>query len=150
MVPDSLKVARQWMNARLPDDAFVAMDWIDVPRLVSDDEVWAMRSELRTDFVWDLYEGLRTFPTVEIAYTEQFLETTEADWLVTSSTCYQRFFEFGTFTRIRPSPDTDLGREFERRRRFYDLLEAEQAGWELWHVTRTGNGPVVRIYRRWE
>lgn len=148
VLPDSLQVSREWINARVRDGAIVAIDWIDVPRLVSESEVAGLRADLRTEIVRDLYAGLRTFPAVEIDYDLHFLSETEADWLVTSSTCYARFFEFGRFTRIRPAPESEIGPEFIRRRAFYEALQRGYAGWRLEHEVFTGNGPEVRIYRR--
>lgn len=148
VVPDSLQVARQWINAQVPDDAVVAMDWIGVPRLVSEREVAGLRDGMTSDFARSLYAGLRTFPTAEIEYTDAFLRDTEADWLVTSSACYARFFEFGRFTRIPPSPESEIRREFTQRRGFYRSLRAGEGGWRLAHQVRTGNGPTVQIYRR--
>ncbi len=148
LVPDSLHVAREWINARMPDEAVIAMDWTGVPRLVCEDEVEGLREGLRTDFTRNIYAGLRTFPTVSIDHRVDFLYQTEAEWLVTSSICHARFFEFGRFTRIRPAPESEIGREFARRRAFYRALQNGGGGWRLEYEVRTGNGPAVQIYRR--
>jgi len=85
LVPDSLVVARQWINANLPEGAPVAVDWIDVPRLVVEDELAGLRGDLRTDFVRDLYAGLRGFPSVPMVYDEAFARDTQARYIITSS-----------------------------------------------------------------
>lgn len=148
MVPDSLTVARQWLNAHLPDDAVVSVDWIDVPRLLTHEEVDPLTEGLRTERVRRLYAGLRVFTGRDIQYTEAFLRDTDADWLVTSSTAYARFFEFGRFTRLPPPPGSELAAEFEQRRRFYQALFEGAWGWEKVHEVSTGNGPTVRVFAR--
>lgn len=148
VVPDSLQVARQWINANLPDGAVVAVDWIDVPRLVEQADLESLRADLRTDLVRDAYAGLRGFPSVPIVYDEEFLRTTDAEWFVTSSTCYARFFEFGRFTRRPPPAGSRLRAEFDRKRALYQALQDGRYGWGLVYEMDTGNGPRVRIYRR--
>lgn len=154
VVPDSLELGRQWINARLPDDAVVAVDWIDVPRLISEDELEGLRGDLRTEMVRNALAGFRGFEVVKLQQTEasnysrEFLQETEATWLVTSSTCYARFFEFGRFTRVPPPPGSELRPEFEQRRGFYQALRDGDGGWTLAHEVYTGNGPTVRIYQR--
>jgi hypothetical protein len=154
LLPDSLAVARQWINGRMPEDATVAMDWIDVPRLVSEDELATLRGDLRTEMVRNAYAGLRGFETVQFDstdpshWTRDFLAATSADWFVTSSSCYARFFEHGRFTGLAPPPGAELRDEFLRKRDFYEALREGYEGWTLDHEVCTGNGPTVRIYRR--
>lgn len=156
LLPDSLMLGRQWINARVPSDATIAVDWMDVPRLISEDELATLRGDLRTTMVRNAYEGLRGFETVEMApgepfwRTREFLRSTPAEWLVTSSTCYDRFFEFGRFTRLPPPEDSQLRGEFLLKRDFYQALRDGYAGWRLEHEVFTGNGPTVQIYRRAE
>lgn len=148
VIPNSLDLSRQWINARLPDDAVVAVDWAYVPRLVTSEDLDALRAELRTDLVRTAYEGLRGFPSVKMAYNEDFLRTTTADWIITSSGCYARFFEFGRFTRLPPPPGSPLRAQFDSRRAFYRALQDGRYGWRLAYEVFTGNGPRVRIYHR--
>lgn len=154
LFPDSLVVGRQWINAQMPEDAVVAVDWIGVPRLISESELAELREGLRTEMVRAAYEGLRGFETVglppdDMAYwTRDFLATTRATWLVTSSAGYERFFEFGRFTRLPPPEGAELRGEFVQKRDFYQALRDGYAGWELEHEVFTGNGPTVQIYRR--
>ncbi len=154
LLPDSRAVGRQWINARIPDDATVAVDWIDVPPLISEDELAHLRGDLRTEMVRNALAGLRGFEVVELQqpestnYSREFLRETDATWLVTGSTCYARFFEFGRFTRLPPPQGNELRPEFEQRRDFYQALRDGYAGWALEHEVFTGNGPTIRIYRR--
>ncbi|MFW6437993.1 MAG: hypothetical protein ACOCZ7_03170, partial [Armatimonadota bacterium] len=154
LLPDSRAVGRQWINGRLPEDATVAVDWIDVPRLISGDILAKHRDGARTQMVRNAYEGLRGFETVDFDinddsyWTRDFLKNTRAEWLVTSSTAYDPFFEFGRFTRTPPPEGAQLYDEFTRKRDFYQALRDGYAGWRLEHEVYTGNGPTIRIYRR--
>jgi len=148
LLPDSRVVARQWINGSLPEGAVVAVDWIHVPRLVGQEELAALTGDLHTDFVRDAYAGLRGFPSVEMEYTDAFLRETPAEWLITSSGCYARFFEHGRFTRIPPAEGTSLRAEFDQKRAFYGALLDGRYGWRVEHEVYTGNGPRVVIFHR--
>lgn len=148
LLPDSLVVSRQWINGRMPEGAVVAVDWIGVPRLVEQEELDHLRADLRSAFVRGAYAGLRGFPSVEISYDDDFLRDGAADWIITSSACYSRFFHFGLFTRRPPPNDSPLHTQFRARSEFYRALEEGRYGWRLAYETFTGNGPRVRIYRR--
>ncbi|MFW5867116.1 MAG: DUF6785 family protein [Armatimonadota bacterium] len=154
LLPDSTRLARQWINAHIPDENRVAIDWAYVPRLVSRETVDKLREGIRTDMVRGAYAGLRTFPMVrmgvqeETGYSRRFLRSTTAMWFVTSSGCSERFFEQGRFTRLPPPADSELRAEYEQRRDFYRALREGYAGWRLAHEVHTGNGPRVQIYHR--
>jgi len=148
LLPDSLVVSRQWINGRLPAGAVVAVDWIDVPRLVEQEELDSLRADLQSGFVRSAYAGLRGFPSVKISYDDNFLRDGTADWIITSSTCYARFFQSGLFTRRPPPTGSPLRAQFDARREFYRALQEGRYGWRLAHEASTGNGPRVRIYRR--
>jgi len=116
LMPDTLKVARQWINVNLPQGALVAVDWIDVPRLVTEEELETLRADLRTDSVREAYARLRGFPSVPMVYDQAFARDTRARYIITSSTCFARFFQFGRFTRLPPPEGTELRVEFDQRR----------------------------------
>jgi len=150
LVPDSVTVARQWINNRVPEGATLAVDWIDVPRLLDGKQLARLRAGLRSDFMRRVYAGLRGFQTVEMRYDARFLRETEADYIVTSSTCYSRFFSFGLFTGRPPSKGTPLRSMFEQRHAFYEALLSGRYGWRVEHGVYTGNGPRVLIFHRAE
>lgn len=156
LLPDSLVMGRQWINARVPEGETIALDWLDVPRLVSEEKLAELRGDLRTEFVRNAYDGLRGFPAVqmevgEAAYwSREFLTETPATWLVTSSSCYARFFESGRFTRLPPPEGSELRDDYLQKRDFYQALREGYGGWRLEHEVFTGNGPTVQVYRREE
>lgn len=148
LMPDTLEVARAWINVNLPEGAPVAVDWIDVPRLVAEEELERLRADLRTQYMREAYAGLRGFPSVPMVYDEAFARDTQARYIITSSTCFARFFQFGRCTRIPPPEGTELRAEFDRRRAFYEALFEGRYGWRIAHDLQTGNGPQVVIFER--
>ncbi|MFW6157014.1 MAG: ArnT family glycosyltransferase [Armatimonadota bacterium] len=154
LLRDSRVVGRQWINARIPEGDVVAVDWIDVPRLISQEKIDTRRDGAQTEMVRAAYESLHGFPAVEMDikqrkyWTREFLRTTSAIWLVTSSTCYDPFFESGRFTRLPPPPGAQLRGEFEQKRDFYQALRDGYEGWRLEYEVYTGNGPHIQVYHR--
>jgi len=147
-LPDSTAVARQWLNENLPEGATIAVDWNYVPRLLDRAELEALRAGLRTDWLRSRYAKLRGFPAVPMGWTEETLRTTEAQYIITSSGCYDRFFEFGRFTMLPPAPDSPLRAQFDETRRFYEALLAGGEDWGLEQCIETGNGPRVLVFGR--
>ncbi len=96
----------------------------------------------------DLYAGLRGFPSVPMVYDEAFARDTQARYIITSSGCFARFFQFGRFTRIPPPEGTELREEFDQRREFYQALFEGRYGWRIVYDLQTGNGPRVLIFER--
>jgi len=150
LLPDSTVVAREWLNTHLPEDATIAVDWSYVPRLLDEAELEGLRADLRSDMVRSEYAELRGFRTVPMGWTDETLETTEAEYIVTSSGCLDRFFEFGWFTMRPPAPGSPLREQFEETRAFYDALLSGYAGWSLVYWADTGNGPRVLVFERRE
>jgi len=81
------------------------------------------------------------------AYTGSWLDTTPAEFFVTSNMVFDRFFNNGIFTRIEPDLATGIGKEFAQRKEFYSALFASPR----WHVAQkitSNDGNVIYIFRR--
>ena len=148
VLPDSLDVSREWINATIPEHTKLAVDWSYVPRLLDEAQLARLRGDLRSDFVRGIYAGMRGYATEPIEYESDYLATNDAEYLVTSSRCYDRFFCYGLTTRLPPPEGSALRAEFLRRKEFYSLLFNRPGGWRLEHEVRTGNGPQVLVFRR--
>lgn len=147
-LPDGTIVARQWLNHNLPGGAVIAVDWNYVPRLLDQAELAGLRAQIKTDWLRSRYAPLRGFPTVPMGWTEESLRTTAARYIITSSWCYDRFFEFGLFTMLPPPPGSPLRAQFDQTRRFYEALLSGYQGWGLVQCIDTGNGPRVLVFER--
>jgi len=148
LLPRSTEVAREWINVHTGPSDVLALDWGYVPRLLHAEDLAERQSETASDYVRELYAGLVPHPTIRLGYEPEFLTTTDAGYIITSSACYERFFEFGVFTSIRPGPCAATAPAFNRYREFYEALFSGLGGWEKVHEVETGNGPRVLIFTR--
>lgn len=80
-----------------------------------------------------------------MAYDVAWLQGIEANYLVTSNFCFDRYFNTPEPPRTNP-----LYREFMHRKAFYAALfaGAEKSGWQLAGEFDTGKGPRVLVYRK--
>lgn len=147
-LPDSTVVAREWISANVPEGAAMSVDWNYVPRLLDAEELAYLRGGLRTEFMREAYEGLRGYRMVPMGWRAATLDTTDAEWIVISSGCYARFFEFGWFTMRPTPPGRPLREMFEGRRGYYAALLGGHPRWRRAHEVRTGNGPTVLVFAR--
>lgn len=150
VVPRSEDVARAWLHANVEPMAPMVVDWAYVPELIDGGEIEALRREISTEYVRDLYAGLVPYEVSRPEYDAGFLEETAKQYVITSSGCYERFFEYGRFAHRPPDPGTRIGAEFHRRKRFYEALFAGHGGWRPVYDVATGNGPRVVIFARGE
>lgn len=147
-LPESTTVAREWINANVSEGAAMSVDWNYVPQLLDGEELACLREGLRTEFMREAYAGLRGYRMVPMGWTAATLDTTDAEWIVTSSGCYERFFKFGWFT-MRPTPSgSPLRGMFEDGYGYYAALLGEHARWQVAHEVSTGTGPTVLVFVR--
>jgi hypothetical protein len=83
----------------------------------------------------------------EVVYDEGWLRREGAEFVVTSSSAYQRFFTTGLFTGRPPSPDSTTAREFAQKKAFYAEL-FESGRWTEVFEVDAANGPHTRIFAR--
>ena len=148
LAPNSLKQARVWLDQNVSEDQAVALGWAYVP-------------ELYTSAEWDELALLPGYaPVVARLRAEQptervtryaqhvgYLDESEADFLVTSDTIFDRYFQQGTFTERRPADGTEAAMLHDGARAFYEALFASDR-WRQVHEVDTGNGPRVLIFQR--
>ena len=152
--PNTTELARQWMYDNVSEGSQVAPDWAYVPKVFSGDQIarvervrdWAsqrwhisMSKHMRSHY--------RPYEIVELEYSVDWLSNTDAEYLITSTSAYSRFFTNGTFTRTTPEPSNPLGREFSSRRAFYSSLFNSAIWYEVYSV-HTDNGPRTTVFRK--
>jgi hypothetical protein len=128
----------------------MAVDWAYVPELIDEEQLADLRSSIETEYVRDLYAGLMPYRTARPGYTVASLDENDREYIVTSSGCYERFFEFGIFAHRPPDPELRVHSTFETSRAFYKALFSGHGGWEPVYDVDTGNGPRVVIFARGE
>jgi hypothetical protein len=151
LAPDTTESARTWIHQHVRPATLVALDGAYAPRLyTAEDFVELSESQVAAAAPGIVEEAKRVHPvyrTERIDFAEEWIHTTRAEYLVTNTTCFARFFRDGLFTAKIPKPGTELHAAFMRRRQFYSRL-FESSEWELVFEVDTGNGPGTLIYRR--
>jgi len=149
--PEATTAARQWIESNIPSGQIIAFDWAYVPRFFSSRDIQRLMQtrtfQAAPHLVQQLRSKMPTYRTRSIQYTTKWLTSTDARYIVTSSACYERYFNYGVFTRLPPPPNSPLYEEFQRRKTFYTVLFSTPA-WKLLQHIDTGNGPRILIFGR--
>jgi hypothetical protein len=164
--PDSLTLAKEWIEKNVGPNDPIVVDWGHVPRVLSAQDVnryrqlkevgvtlcadasieeCLMKSAMLRRYIRE-HERLFDLQPLD-AYTRSWLDTTPAEFFVTSNMVFDRFFNNGIFTRIEPDAATGIGKEFAQRKEFYSALFASPR----WHVAQkitSNDGNVIYIFRR--
>ena len=143
---DSRWVAYRWIQSHIPEGSRMVVDWAYLPTLITEENKRDWREEISQKFYDRCLAGIRTYRLIDFEYNPSWLREVEADYLVTSSYCYDRFF-----TTAPPPPDNPLAGAYQRRRETYVALTrdgGEALGWRKVEESWTGNGPRILIYSR--
>lgn len=155
-IPKQLKtdnriIAERWIQNNIQSGSSVIVEYpAYIPKLYSHDELIKYLTGQHKIIFEEYLNGMRTYDLISIEkdlkHDTIALEKSTAEYLVTSSYCYARFFT------TQPPPDGNpLFQEFQKRKRFYEFLFQEDESsspWGLMKEFKSGNGPVIRIYRR--
>lgn len=146
--PNTTELAKSWIVENVPEGSSIASEWAYVPMLHTHESVERLRKSKP-------YRALGSDPlgqepiynVISLEPDFRALDASGADYVVTSSRAFNRFFQFGVFTRLEPAANSVLRADFERARGFYTEL-FDSRGWELVLEENTRNGPRTLIYRR--
>jgi len=146
--PNTTELAKAWIVENVPQSAPIVTAWAYVPRLHTEESLEILRQR-------DAYKALGSDPLAlepsfrVSSYSDDFgqLEASDAQYLVTSSQVFDRFFKFGTFTGIKPKQGDPMQEEFANRREFYQKLFASSS-WKIVFEAETGNGPRTLVFQR--
>lgn len=142
---DSRWIASSWIQNNIQEGSRIIADWAYLPKLLTETEKNNMLNGRNREFYLTRLGSTAAHETVPLRHSLSWLAEVEADYLITSSPCYDRFFK----TRA-PSQESDLFHEYKKRKRTYSmLLNSPQAiGWRLLIDFNTGKGPVILLYTR--
>jgi hypothetical protein len=151
--PNNIVAAQAWIERHVPPGAPVLMDWAYVPDLRGEAECRRRTESARqagSPFAGWIEKQLQARPAYDLGrlgdlgYNVAAIERSPAQWIITSSGCYNRFLS--TDTAGWPDPAHPLYQRFMRCRAFYKLLFAGQTRFRRARVFSEGSGPVVLVY----
>lgn len=152
MRTDNRVAAESWIQANIPAGTVVGVDWSFIPVLY--DSKWMAEAEVnrrehlsREEYaLWRRFaDKTRAFHLVPIEYSDAWLESSGAEYVITSDRCYLRFQEGEIPPEGHPFREGNLA-----RRRFYKGLFSEDVDsrYRVLKAFSDGSGPVVKILRK--
>lgn len=145
LLEDNRWTARRWIHEHIAANARIVIDWAYVPKLnrsrhLDSRALWDTRSRRQGKNTRD---GKR-YALFQLDYDLTFLEEVEAEYLLTSSGCYDRYIDAPSPSR---SPEHAA---YHRLKDTYSaiLFDAESHGWRLLKRFDAGKGPVILLYER--
>jgi len=142
---DSRWIAQRWIQDNIPGASTIVIDWSYLPKLFTQEEKEDMLMGKYKEFAKTHLKDVRTYNLVPFEYSISWLKKVKADYLITSSGCFDRFFSTSS-----PSPGNPLFEDYKFRKDAYTALFDEQKaiGWKLLREFRTGKDPRILIYKR--
>ena len=148
VLQDNRRIAERWIHENIPEGSRIAIDWAYVPVLFTKEvkEELVKGKDSKAYFA-DHPMHIHTYDLTPLEYNPAWLAEVRADFLVTSSLCFDRFFK----TPL-PPPDNHLYNKAVNRKDTYGALfyDGKKYGWELLREFSTGKGPRILVYRRSE
>ncbi len=141
---DSRWTAYNWIQKNIPEGEKIVVDWAYLPLLLTKEE----RNEIKTKSpkFYDKYlKNMRTYELVKLKYNSFWLLRSEGRYLVTSSQCFERFFN----TPVPPN-ENFLRDRHNKRKETYEALfyKTKELGWKQVKKFYTGQGPHILIYSK--
>ncbi len=157
--PDNQRLAEEWIEENIADGASILLDWAYVPNIeVKRVSKFIQRPELHTPRPGheSLYRTIiktfrgdmkyyQTSSLVNRFYQPAEVARSRARYLVTSASCYERYFKNPA---ISAWDDPAMDRLEENRLMFYRLLLEGQLPYRIHKRFDTGSGPDVLIFER--
>ena len=146
--PSTTEDTKAWFVDNVPEGTKVALDWAYVPNIHSADSIKRIRNgQMYKQLGSDPVAAEPKYDVISYDYDFRALNDSDTQYFVSSAAVFDRFFEFGVFTRTEPTEGAPLFGKFQRRRQFYvDLFGSPS--WKIVFETNTGNGPRTIVFKR--
>lgn len=142
---DNRWTAQKWIKNNIPGGSKIVVDWAYVPKLYrARMETSSGNWELRNRLLEEPSRNEILYKRVPIYYEKEYLIEADAEYLITSSGCFDRYVN-------TPSPPRDSSTAlYHKMRDFYSalLFDAESHGWKLLKRFDRGKGHEIVIYER--
>lgn len=147
---DSRVAGKQWVHENIPAGSVIIGDFIYnirsyIPQVLSEDTREENLAGDYKDFYSRHYASTPAYKVIPLVYDPHWLQTVDANYLITSDRCFDRFF-----TTPAPAPDNPLYETHMDMLQTYALLFGEHtdSSWELVKEIDTGNGPRIVIFKK--
>ncbi|MDX9703091.1 MAG: glycosyltransferase family 39 protein [Candidatus Auribacterota bacterium] len=147
---DSRIISGRWIQEHVPQGSVVVADYLMnirsyVPRLLGTEQ---KEERLESDYR-EFYEkhiaDMRAYNILPLKYDWEWLASVEADYLITSSYCFKRFFTTPVPEKNNPLHDEHISM-LETYSNLFD--ESGKSSWKLAKEFCTGRGPHILIFER--
>ena len=160
---DNRWISQKWIQKNIPEGTRIVVDWAYIPKLITEKSKVEWLGSKHKVFAENSLKNVSTYELVPLgqivkkrvqnkfeytdAYSVARLKEVEADYLITSSQCFDRFF-----TTPPPPKDNPLFEKYNNRKNTYEALfyKENEVGWKLLKEFNTGKGPRILIYNRIE
>lgn len=149
---DNRYKAAEWINRHVPGGKTIVMDALtpyvyggySPPIFSKSDLDYYLHSWNRPVGVKYLID-MPYYEKIDLIYSEKWVSNIDADYLITSSFCYQQFFDLA-----EPSPNQQNYKMFMSNKQFYRalLFNPESLGWRRKKTFDDGQGPTIIIFER--
>lgn len=142
---DSRHIAYKWIQENIPDGSAIVMDWAYLPKLLTEKRKNSLLSGQQQPFYETYLKNVNTYKLIPIVFSPNWLRKTKANYLLTSSSCYDRFFN-----KAPPPRHNPLFFRYRNRKATYTALlkNEKEYGWHLYKRFYTGKGPLILVYKR--
>jgi len=142
---DSRWPASRWIQENIQEDSRIVIDWAYLPRFLTKQQKDKLLKGRHREFYLTHLQDIRTYRTIPLIYSRTRLKQVKADYLITSSYCFERFFRTPA-----PPPGSGLSYEYSKRKQTYNALlhNQRECGWRLLEEFRTRKGPRILLYIR--
>lgn len=142
---DSRWVASRWIQENIQENSRIVTDWAYLPMLLTKQQKDKRLNGRHREFYMARLLDIHTYQTIPLVYSKTWLKEIKADYLITSSYCFERFFRTPA-----PYPGSGLSYEYSKRKETYDALFHNRGalGWSLLKEFHTRKGPRILLYIR--
>ena len=134
------------MNNNIQDGQRVALDWDYVPVIHTETTLKPYQKASNSGAIQALLNRHNELTLTQFLAEPLWLNTTDAEFFITSDAVFKRFFTHGIFTRKKPSSVSPMHDEFEIKKQFYEALFSS-SNWTEVAEFDTGNGPRTLVFK---
>jgi len=145
LLEDNRWIAYRWIQSNIPARSTIIVDWAYLPILFSKKKKNDKFKNSPQEFYQTYLENMRTYILIPLKYNPMWISQIQADYFITSSICFDRFFKTPP-----PAPGNPKFDDYNKRKKTYAALftKRKELGWESPIRFYEGKGPEILIYKK--